>query len=68
MDLDLPTTEKAPTTSDRKTMLGNFSEEMGFPDPVFVHIVMLIPFSRRGSNVTTRKWKISLYFPEAREQ
>ena len=64
--MDPPTT--APTTSDRKAMLGNISEEMGFPDPVFVHIVVLIPFSRRALNVTTRRWKTSLYFPEAREQ
>ena len=60
-----PTTERAPTTSDRKAMLGNFSEEMGFPDPVFVHIVVLIPFSRRAPNVTTSRWQTSLYFPEA---
>ena len=37
MDLDPSTTERAPTTCDKKAMLGNFSEEMGFPDPVLVH-------------------------------
>ena len=63
--MDPPTTERAPTTSDRKAMLGNFSEEMGFPDPVVLHIMVLIPFSRRALNAITRRWKTSFYFPEA---
>ena len=63
--MDPPTTERAPTTSDRKATQGNFSEEMGFPDPVFVHIVVLIPFFRRALNVATRRCKTPLYFPKA---